>query len=1097
MSLRVALHHTTSYHYDRHIMLGPQVIRLRPAPHCRTPIVSYRLDVQPAEHFLNWQQDPQANWLARVLVPEPTDRLVVTVDLVADMAVINPFDFFLESAAEQYPFSYDPALALELAPYLMTEPLGERFEAYLAAIDRTKRDTTPFLFDLNARLQHDIGYVIRMEPGVQAPGETLALRSGSCRDSAWLLVHLLRRLGLAARFASGYLIQLKPDVTALDGPSGATHDFTDLHAWCEVYLPGAGWVGLDPTSGLFAGEGHIPLACAASPTSASPISGTVDPCAVTFNHEMSVQRVHEPPRVTKPYSDEQWAAIEALGDRVDDALRAGDVRLTMGGEPTFVAIDDMDADEWTIAAVGPTKRAFADALIRRLRERFAPGGLLHYGQGKWYPGESLPRWAFALYWRGDGLPLWHDAARIAREGADGKPTIEQAAALARGVAKRLDIEPGYAVAAYEDAPTFVAREAALPLNVTAIENKLDSAEERARLARAFTRGLNTPAAYVLPVQRWNAADQRRWRSDRWETRAGRLQLMPGDSPAGFRLPLETLPWLEPEERPVVTVPDPFGAPPPLPDPHALHRTFTAHADHDYVRRQHNVEQSLGKGTAVRTAMCVEPRDGRLCVFMPPTESAADYLELLGAVENAARELDTPVHVEGYPPPHDARLNVIKVTPDPGVIEVNIHPARSWRETVAVTTALYEEARLARLGSEKFQLDGKHTGTGGGNHIVVGAEKPADSPFLRRPDLLKSLIAYWQNHPALSYLFSGLFIGPTSQAPRVDEARLDSLYELEIAFAEVPPRGAAGVPPWIVDRIFRNLLIDVTGSTHRAEICIDKLYSPDGPAGRLGLVEFRGFEMPPHAEMSLAQQLLLRALIARFWDEPYTGGFVRWGTALHNKFMLPHFVWLDFLDVIADVNAHGFAFDAEWFRPHWTFRFPLYGEVRYDGVTLALRGALEPWHVMGEEGAPGGTVRYVDGSLERLEVTMSGGVAGRHHVLVNGRRVPLSATTVDAAVGGVRYRAWRAPHALHPTIAPHVPLTCEIWDGHRSRSLGGCTYHVAHPGGRNYTTFPVNAYEAEGRRLTRFEPFGFTPGTFAPRFEAPNTDFPHTLDLRRP
>lgn len=1097
MSLRVALHHTTSYRYDRPIMLGPQVIRLRPAPHCRTPILSYRLDVQPAEHFLNWQQDPQANWLARVLVPEPAERLIVTVDLVAEMAVINPFDFFLESAAERYPFTYDPALALELAPFLATEPLGERFEAYLAAIDRSERHTTPFLFDLNARLQHDIGYVIRMEPGVQTPDETLKLRSGSCRDTSWLLVHLLRRLGLAARFASGYLIQLKPDVTALDGPSGATHDFTDLHAWCEVYLPGAGWVGLDPTSGLFAGEGHIPLACAASPTSASPIAGTVDPCEVTFAHEMWVERVHEPPRVTKPYTGEQWAAIEALGDRVDDALRAGDVRLTMGGEPTFVAIDDMDAEEWTTGAVGPTKRTFADTLIRRLRDRFAPGGLLHYGQGKWYPGEPLPRWAFALYWRGDGLPLWHDAERIARERADAKPTIEQAAALTRGIAKRLDVEPGYAVAAYEDAPTFAAREAALPLNVTAIENKLDNAEERARLARAFTRGLNTPAAFVLPVQRWNAVDQRRWRSDRWETRAGRIQLMPGDSPAGFRLPLEALPWLEPEDRPVVVVPDPFAAPPPLPDPHALHRAYTAHADHDYVRRQQPVEQTLGHGTAVRTALVVEPRDGRLCVFMPPTESAADYLELLGAIENSARELDTPLHIEGYPPPHDGRINVIKVTPDPGVIEVNVHPASSWRDAVAITTALYEEARLARLGSEKFQLDGKHTGTGGGNHIVLGAQTPADSPFLRRPDLLKSLVAYWQNHPALSYLFSGLFIGPTSQAPRVDEARMDALYELEIAFAEVPPRGTADIPPWLVDRIFRNLLIDVTGSTHRAEICIDKLYSPDGPSGRLGLVEFRAFEMPPHAEMSLAQQLLLRALIARFWDEPYAGGFVRWGTALHDKFMLPHFVWLDLLDVIADVNTHGFAFDAEWFRPHWTFRFPLYGEVRYDGVTLALRGALEPWHVMGEEGAPGGTVRYVDGSLERLEVTLSGGVAGRHRVLVNGRRVPLTATSTDAAVGGVRYRAWRAPHALHPTIAPHVPLTCEIYDEHRSRSLGGCTYHVAHPGGRNYTTFPVNAYEAEGRRLTRFEPFGFTPGSFVPPAEAASVDFPHTLDLRRP
>jgi uncharacterized protein (DUF2126 family)/transglutaminase-like putative cysteine protease len=1101
MSIRVALHHETRYTYDRRIGLGPQVIRLRPAPHCRTPIASYELKVSPSNHFLNWQQDPQANWLARVLVPDPTDHLTVTVDLVADLAVINPFDFFLEAAAEQYPFAYDPQLALELTPYLVPEPCGATFEAYLAKIDRSQQPTTSFVFGLNASLQHDVAYLIRMEPGVQTPDETLEKASGSCRDSAWLLVNLLRRLGLAARFASGYLIQLKPDVVALDGPSGTSVDFTDLHAWCEVYLPGAGWVGLDPTSGLFAGEGHIPLACAANPVSASPISGTVDPCDVSFGFDMSVTRVYEPPRVTKPYTQEQWNAIDRLGDRVDDALRERDVRLTMGGEPTFVSIDDMDAEEWTTGAVGPTKRDFGDQLIRRLRDRFAPGGMLHYGQGKWYPGESLPRWAFSLYWRGDGMPLWNDVQNIARENADAAPTVDDAAALARGIAERIALDPSFVAPAYEDARTLIEKEAALPANVTTLDSKLDDPEERARLARSFSRGLNTPAAYVLPVQRWNAAPGR-WKSEQWSTRSGRVQLVPGDSPAGLRLPLASLPHLDEDERPVIAPRDTFAPLQPFPneigpeDPYAPQQAFVSNGMADQRQRQRFVEQGIAIDGSVRTAISVEPRDGRLCVFMPPTESAADYLELLNAVEQTASALGTPVHIEGYTPPYDPRINVIKVTPDPGVIEVNVHPSRSWRESVAITTTLYEEARLTRLGAEKFQLDGKHTGTGGGNHIVVGAATPADSPFLRRPDLLKSIVGFWQNHPSLSYMFSGLFIGPTSQAPRVDEARLDALYELELAFAEVPPRSTAKVSPWLVDRIFRNLLIDVTGSTHRTEICIDKLYSPDGPTGRLGLVEFRSFEMPPHAEMSLAQQLLIRALIARFWERPYDNGLVRWGTALHDKFMLPHFVWNDFLDVLRDLNGNGFSFDPEWFRPHWEFRFPRYGSVQYDGVKLELRGALEPWNVMGEEGTPGGTVRYVDGSNERLEVTIAGYTAGRHHVLVNGRRVPLTATAVDSAIGGVRYRAWRAPHALHPTIAPNVPIVCEIWDEYTSRSIGGCTYHVAHPGGRNHTTFPVNAYEAEGRRLARFEPFGFTSGVFVPPPYATNPDFPHTLDLRR-
>jgi uncharacterized protein (DUF2126 family)/transglutaminase-like putative cysteine protease len=1098
MSIRAALHHSTRYAYDRPINLGAQTVRLRPAPHCRTKFISYALDVSPKEHFLNWQQDPQSNWLARIAIPEKTDHLHVTVDLVAELDVINPFDFFLEPEAETFPFRYEADLAEDLKPYLRKIACGEGFEAYLKSIPTAEKPTTQFLFDLNIGLQRDIGYIIRMEPGIQTPEETLSKRSGSCRDSAWLLVQLLRHLGLAARFASGYLIQLKPDVKALDGPSGTEVDFTDLHAWCEVYLPGAGWVGLDPTSGLFAGEGHIPVACAANPTAAAPISGTLDECEVTFEFEMSVARVFEPPRVTKPYSPQQWDAIERLGDRVDEILTASDVRLTMGGEPTFVSIDDMEGAEWNTAAVGPNKRALADQLIRRLRERFAPHGLLHYGQGKWYPGESLPRWAFALYWRGDGVPLWRDEARIARERDLHEPAAADAERLVRGVARRLDLNPDCAMAAYEDPWHYIAKEQSLPPNVDPFDSKLEDAEERARLARVFERGLKTPVGFVLPVQCWNAPDRRRWRSGRWATRSGRLQLLPGDSAMGFRLPLTSLPWLSATARDFIAPPDPFALLPPLPDPDTYRQPYLSGALRDptwEIRAQRVEQEPPSEGASVRTALTIEPRDGRLCVFMPPVEFAADYLDLLAAIEDTAAEIDAQIHIEGYPPPFDPRLNVIKVTPDPGVIEVNIHPARGWREQIAITEALYEEARLSRLGTEKFMLDGRHTGTGGGNHIVVGAAAAPDSPFLRRPDLLKSLVAYWQNHPSLSYLFSGLFIGPTSQAPRIDEARLDTLYELEIALGEVP-EASGNVPPWLVDRIFRNLLIDGTGNTHRTEICIDKLYSPDGPAGRLGLVEFRAFEMPPHAEMSLAQQLLLRALIARFWNAPYRQNLVRWGTALHDKFMLPHFVWADFADVISDMNAHGFAFDAEWFKPHWSFRFPQYGAVQYDGVSLTLRQALEPWNVMGEEGAVGGTVRYVDSSVERLEVKVMGYTAGRHHVLVNGRRVPLAATAIDEAVGGVRYRAWWPAHALHPTIAPHTPLVCEIWDSRAKHSLGGCTYHVAHPGGRNYEQFPVNAYEAEGRRLARFEPFGFTPGQFEPPPLDLNPDFPHTLDLRR-
>lgn len=495
-----------------------------------------------------------------------------------------------------------------------------------------------------------------------------------------------------------------------------------------------------------------------------------------------------------------------------------------------------------------------------------------------------------------------------------------------------------------------------------------------------------------------------------------------------------------------------------------------------------------------TALCVEVRDARLHVFLPPLSHAEHFLALVSTVEAVAAELSQAVIVEGYEPPEDSRLARFKLTPDPGVIEVNVQPTARWDELVDLTTSLYEEAFQTRLGTEKFMLDGRHTGTGGGNHVTLGGATPADSPLLRRPQLLRSLLVYWQHHPALSYLFSGLFIGPTSQAPRIDEARDDSLYELEIALQQLPSGETPA--PWLVDRLLRNLLTDITGNTHRAEFCIDKLFSPQGPAGRLGLLEFRGFEMPPHPRMSAVQMLLLRALVARFWEHPYLQRPIRWGTGLHDRFMLPHFVWSDLRSVIEDLQRWGFEFDLQWFAPFLEFRFPHYGTVQWNGIAMELRAALEPWHVLGEEVTATGTARYVDSSVERVQLRVSGLPEGRYRVACNGRHVPLTSTgVVGEYVAGVRFKAWQPPSGLHPTIPRQGPLVFDLIDDFNARAVAGCTYHVAHPGGRNYDGYPVNANEAESRRIARFRAEGHSPGGGVPSPEPPNPYLPTTLDLR--
>lgn len=1125
MAIKIAIAHKTTYKFDRLVGLTPHVFRLRPAPHSRMPIEGYSLKITPENHFINWQQDPFGNYQARVVFPEKTDVLQIEVEVLARMEVINPFDFFIEEYAEKVPFTYDEHLQTELTPYLEINEDGPLLKEWIAQNKLDKSiSTVDFLVHLNQRVNQTLGYNIRMEPGVQSCEDSLTIKTGSCRDSAWLLVQALRHLGIAARFVSGYLVQLAPDVKSLDGPSGPEVDFTDLHAWAEAYIPGAGWIGLDPTSGLFAGEGHIPLCCTPHYKSAAPVTGATEVCNVTFEYVNQVFRILEDPRVTKPYTEQQWEQILAVGHAVEADLQAGDVRMTMGGEPTFVSIDDSESAEWNSAADGPLKRKLAYDLALRLKNRFAHGGLLHFGQGKWYPGEPFPRWQYGLYWRKDGLPIWKNDELVAKEGQTSF-TFRDGEAFITELARYLGLSPNNIVPAYEDPIYWALEEDRLPANLDPLDINLSDSVERRTLASILERGLNNPAGFALPLG-WDHTINT-WVSCSWEFRRKNCFLIPGNSPVGLRLPLNALPYVAKNRRPEPVERSPFETLPDLADYQPIVFDRYGSEAPAYKAPLWNEEKDDKEKTPIfevdtlRTALSIEVREGILYAFLPPTDYLEHYLDLMASLEATAEKLQMPIRIEGYTPPSDYRVQKLVVSPDPGVIEVNVHPSANWQELVDNTTALYEEAFLARLSTEKFMVDGRHTGTGGGNHVTIGGAKAADSPVLRRPDLLRSLITYWQHHPALSYLFAGPFVGPTSQAPRIDEGRDERLYEAEIAFDQIPDNGE--VPFWMVDRIFRNLLVDITGNTHRTEFCIDKLYSPDSSTGRLGILEFRAFDMPPHKHMNLVQMLLVRALVSMFWKKPYKQKLVRWGTELHDRFLLPHFAYLDMVDVVNDLKQAGYDFDISWFDPFFEFRFPHHGTIAIDNIQLELRLGIEPWHVLGEELSNTGTARFVDSSLERLQVKVSGFIDNRHILVCNGCRVPLRYTGVKGEyVAGIRYKAWNPPSALHPTIGVDAPLVFDVIDTWNNRVLGGCTYFVSHPGGRSFDTYPVNSYEAESRRISRFWGFGHTPSQadalpvpvkFTPsisrfvaenkkdlRIDTPveliNQEYPYTLDLRR-
>jgi uncharacterized protein (DUF2126 family) len=1055
--------------------------------HAKAKIETYTLKIdQPCS--VRWQQDAGGNHLARVTFGAGSriDAFDVLVEMAVDIRPVNPFDFFIDPRCKELPFAYEETITRDLAPFLDRDDpayaTGPRFEELLAEVPR-EGTTIDVIVAINSAINAKLKYVIREEAGVWTPEKTLEEGRGSCRDSAVLLVAALRSFGLAARFVSGYLVQLTDEGMIPDEPRGVSRDVVDLHAWAEVYLPGGGWIGLDATSGLLAGEGHIPLACTARPASAAAIDGTSDVVSEDVTFEMKIGRLGHEPRPTAPFPDATWDELLEAGDIVDATLRDLGVELTIGGEPTYTSRLYPAAPEWNTDALGSTKWTQGLLLAEALKKRFAPGGILMHRFGKQYPGESLPRWALDVIARRDGTPLISDSSdhRIPADVSSANRFID-------AVAARLGQPSELAIAAYEDPWHYLREEARLPVGVDPLRADLEDADERRSLARVLDRGLRTVVGYVLPLA---PATDGGWLSDRWIFRREQLFLVPGDSPIGLRLPLDSI----------------NGAPP-LPifeeryEPIDPRRTELVDAQKQAAaeakasaRGKVHVREAPLTARGIRTALCVEPRDGRLFIFLPPLPTFALFVDLIAILSDCARALGVPIAFEGYPPPKSPDLWHLLVTPDPGVLEVNIPPTRSSREHVEMLEAIADAALACGLHTERYQLDGRQAGSGGGNHITLGGATPLASPFIKRPDLLASLLTFVQHHPSISYLFTGLFVGPTSQAPRVDEARHDALDELEIALEHAfDVRQPA---PWLSDALFRNLLVDVSGNTHRTEICIDKLFDPNSPHGRQGLVELRAFEMPPHVRMAVAEVALVRALIAAFAKEPYRAPLVRWGRTLHDKMLLPTWLWADFEDVLAFLDARGLPLPREAYRAFLEQRMPIVGHVQLGELRLELRNAIEPWNVLGEEMSSTGTARYVDSSMERIEVRAEGLIADRHVVLVNGLALPMRPTGVASErVGGVRFRAWAPPHSLHPHIGIHHPLRFEVLDTWAKRSLGGCGYHVWHPGGRSFDAPPLTRFEAAARRAQRFTLEGPSPWPVIARIAKPHPRAPYTLDLRR-
>jgi uncharacterized protein (DUF2126 family) len=1098
--MRVAITHRIDQHFARSRSLSTHWLRLRPAPEQRARITAFSLAVQAEPHFLNWVRDPFENHLGRLDFPEPLAGFGITLELIAELAPTNPFDFLTEPYAAGHPFEYPTQLKKELSPYLLTGEPGPRLGAWLADLDRTSTTTVERLAAVNRMVQEAHALTIEGAPDAMDVEGFLEREKGSCWDFAWLLTVTLRHLGIAARFACGYRVLLADEA---DGSTPRLPDTVTLHTWSEAYIPGAGWIGLDPSMGTFVTESHIPLACAPDPLHVLPIVGDRETPPETRSESLRARRL-TPSRVSWPHTDTQWADIEALGRYLDEDLAIQGLRPTVGVSLSLVSGLDAMRPEWSTQALGPSKRSLAESLSLSLRERLGPGGVLQLGQGEWFGGETLPRWRLGCFFRADGEPVWRNPERLSSGQAQGTASADQAERLAQALARGLGIDPARAVAAYED-PLHELWRAHASGASPHWEDLRDPMRRRA-LAERLSSAHRTPTGYVLPLS-WDHA-RACWVSGAWRFRRAELFLAPGSASMGYRLPLNSLIDDEAGVFEAEIERSPLEERGRLPDFHAG------------VRARHErgvTEASARDDHPPRTALCVEARAGRLFVFLPPVSHLEHYLDLVAVVEVAAEALKLPLSLEGYPPPEDPRLRRVLLEPDAGVLRLDLPETDNWDQLLRGLSAAYEEAWALGLGTERVAADdggpgaGRRLPSGGGGRLTIGGVSPSESPFLTRPEILRSLVAYWQRHPCLSYLFAGRLIGPSGSAPRPDEGRDELLYELSIALERLP--SGTSDKPWLPDRMLRHLLTDPAGNLKRAEIRVDELYSPERASARLGRIMINAFESAPEMRLGALQSLLVLGLIGRFGRHPDSGELRRWGPALHDRFMLPDVLLDDLRTVVADLGAARYPFQLDWFQPLFELRFPLLGSVPIGPLTLKLRTAHEPWPLLAEEATGGGLARFIDASTERLQTTLSGAHPGRYVLACNGHRVPLQETATHGEyVAGVRYKASNPPATLHPTVWPVQALVFDVIDTWTGRGIGGCTYLPPQPeiwgpigtaaeapptgeprAAPRVFPVPILSMQAMGKS-GRFSPrgSGLGPMTAPPKID--DEQFPHLLDL---